>query len=167
MIIILDTSLLTLLVIDSKPPKNSEPPTNEYKCKNWLLKMKIRGGGVRVFVPEICIYELFRGLLVAAKTNPKRSSLRIKNLKTLENEYIETLPLSREVLDKAAYLYAEAQYQGKTSPKGVDVDKLILAHLELEKEKNPGRKVIIATQNIKDFQLFNPEDADLWENINL
>jgi len=127
--------------------------------------MKVRGA--RIFVPEICIYELSRYLLLAAKTSPKKYSIRINNLKILENEYIETLPLSREVLDKAAYLYAEAQYQGKISPKGVDVDKLVLAHLEVLKKKNTGRKIIIATQNIKDFQLFNPADADLWENIKL
>ena len=166
MIIILDTTVLTLLTKESKPPKNSEPLTNEYRCQNWLLKMKVRGGGARIFIPEICIYELSRYLFLAAKTNPKKYSKRINNLKILENEYVETLPLSREVLDKAAYLWAEANYQGKTTPSG-DVDKLVLAHLEVQKEKNPGRKIIIATQNIKDFQLFNPEDADLWENINL
>ncbi len=63
MIIILDTTLLTLLTKESKPPRYSDPLRNEYKCKNWLLKMKVRGA--RIFVPEICIYELSRYLLLA------------------------------------------------------------------------------------------------------
>ena len=57
-------------------------------------------------------------------------------------------------------------YLGKIRPKGVDVDMLILAYLEVLKRDYPGRKIIIATKNVKDFNLLNPGDGDEWQNIN-
>ena len=45
----------------------------------------------------------------------------------------------------------------------IDVDCIVAAQWCLLKEQFPGREVIIATKNIKDFQPVT--DCDIWQNI--
>jgi hypothetical protein len=80
---------------------------------------------------------------------------------------METLPLTMAVLDRAASLWAEARLDGYVHPRGVDVDMLVLAHQEIQKESYPGRRVVIATKNLKDFRRFNENDAEVWQNIRI
>lgn len=69
------------------------------------------------------------------------------------------------MLEKAAELWAEARYlsQSNKIKENIYVDCILAAQWCLLKEQYPGRKVIIATKNIKDFQRVT--DCDVWQNI--
>ncbi len=54
---------------------------------------------------------------------------------------------------------------GYERPKGVDVDMLVLAHLRIERVKYQGRRILVATKNLKDFRLFDQKDAMNWHEI--
>lgn len=58
MIVILDTGVISLLVTDPGDPEEAE------RCSRWLLQILVRGA--RVAIPEVCDYEVRRGLLLAA-----------------------------------------------------------------------------------------------------
>lgn len=49
----------------------------------------------------------------------------------------------------------------------VDVDMLVLAHLGVERQKYPSRRILVATKNLKDFQIFSDEDAKEWRDIGI
>lgn len=156
MIVILDTAIITLLVTESQPLK--EP----YQCKEWLFKLLARG--VYVVIPEICIYEVYRGILYIARKKQKTVDIKKRNLENLV-KYVDCLPLSIDVLERAAFLWSEAMLSGNIRPKGVDIDMLILAHLQIVRERYEGRSAIVATKNLKDFLLFDRDDAAEWQDI--
>lgn len=85
-------------------------------------------------------------------------------LKALFN-YMDTLPLAIDILERAASLWATAKLNGYVHPRGVDVDMLVLAHQEIQKRDSPGRRVVIATKNLRDFRRFDENDAELWQDI--
>lgn len=155
--VILDTAIITLLVTESQPGK--EP----YRCKEWLHKILARG--VFVTVPDICIYEVHRGILYVARKKGKDVDIKLRNLENLV-KYIDCLPLNLDVLSQAATLWSEALLSGYERSKGVDVDMLVLAHLRVERQKHQGRRILVATKNLRDFRLFEEEDAMEWKDIN-
>jgi len=157
-IVILDTSVITLLILESNSSDEA------YKCKQWLYGLLARGA--TIFIPDICIYEVLRGILFIARRNNLAISNKKRNLEHLFT-YIGRLPLTLEVLERASSLWANAMLTNLVRAKGVDVDLLIIAHLEEIKQSCPGRGVIIATKNIKDFNLLNAGDGDYWHNIYL
>lgn len=157
-IIILDSSIITLLITDSIPNKEA------YQCKQWLLGILVRGA--TVFLPDICLYEVLRGVLFVAQKNNKQIDNKKRNLEHL-CKVIDRLPLSIDVLERGAWLWSQAMISSQVRSKGVDVDLLLIAHLEVIKQTYPGRGVIIATKNVKDFNLLNKGDGDYWFNINL
>ena len=69
------------------------------------------------------------------------------------------------MLEKAAELWAEARYlsQSNKIKENIDVDCILAVQRCLLKEQSPGREVIIATKNIKDFERVT--DCELWQNI--
>jgi predicted nucleic acid-binding protein len=156
MYVILDTAIITLLVTESCP--NQEP----YRCKEWLFKLLARGAYVAV--PEICVYEVHRGILYVARKKGKDVDIKLRNLENLF-KYIDRLSLDIDVLSQAASLWSEAMLAGYERAKGVDVDMLVLAHLRVEKNKNQGRRVLIATKNLRDFRRFEEDEAMGWEDI--
>lgn len=78
---------------------------------------------------------------------------------------IEFQKLTFALLEKAAELWAEtrAMSQSNKIKENIDVDCILAAQWCLLKEQYPGRQVIIATKNIKDFQRVT--DCDIWQNI--
>ena len=108
---------------------------------------------------------MLRGILYIARKKNKQIDNKKRNLEHLCRT-VDMLPLTIGILENAAWLWSEAMLANKIRPKGVDVDMLILAHLEVLKRDYPGRKIIIATKNVKDFNLLNPGDGDEWQNIN-
>ena len=158
MIYILDTNILILLV------QESEPGEEAYRCKNKILDLMAKG--YMVLLPEICVFEVIRGIrfLNLKSGTPESISRKSNVLRGCLSSFIR-LPLNGEVLDEAATIWAEALYHSKTRPKGVDVDLLILAHLNLERKRYQGRTVTVITKNLKDFRLFNNGDAVDWEAI--
>jgi predicted nucleic acid-binding protein len=157
MYVILDTAIVTLLVTESAPGK--EP----YRCKDWLMKLLARGASIAI--PEICIYEVKRGILYVAKKKGKDVDIKLRNLENL-GKYVNLLPLDIDVLSEAAFLWSEAMISGLERPKGVDVDMLVLAHQKTERYRYPGRRIVVATKNLRDFRRFDDDDAMDWEDIN-
>ena len=158
MYIILDTAIITLLVTESSP--NKEP----YRCKNWLYKLLARG--VYVAIPEICIYEVHRGILYVARKKEKDVDIKLRNLENLV-KHVDRLPLDIDVLSQAASIWSDAMLAGYERPKGVDVDMLVLAHLRVEKYKYQGRRILVATKNLRDFRRFEGDEAMEWEDISV
>lgn len=153
MIIILDSNLLGIIT----SPKGSQEGRN---CLNWLLSLAPRGA--YAISSQVCDYEVRRGLLEARKRG--FSSTGIERLNDSQS-LIDFLPVTQEVLSVAAELWAEARVQSKpgTGRDNLDVDVILAAHWQLLSKRYPGRRVVVATTNVKHFNLF--VDADLWENI--
>ena len=157
MILILDSNILALLVtnIDEKLSEDQKLTTEIYQCTEWFYRLLSKGA--RIIVSDICDYELRREL-IGIKSKSVQELDRLRDL-------IEFQPVTFAVLEKAAELWAEARYlsQSNKIKDNIDVDCILAAQWCLLKEQNPGRKVIIATKNIKDFQRVT--DCEVWQNI--
>ena len=150
MILILDTNILISLVT------NPDSSDNTKKCQEWIYKMFARGCTIKI--PDVCEYEVRRGLILSTLNRIAGSTDKISRLDSWL-EIFESLSLTREVLIEAADKWAMLQKQGKIRAKGVDVDLLVLSHLYVERRKNSGRQVLIVTTNLKDFIVINEDDA--------
>ncbi|MEG4442738.1 hypothetical protein QUB47_34630 [Microcoleus sp. AT9_B5] len=157
MIVILDSNILTLLVtpLDEKLSEDEKLTKEIHQCTKWFERLLSKGA--RIIVSDICDYELRRELI----------GIKSKSVQELDNlrDLIEFQPVTFAVLEKAAELWAEARYlsQYNKIKENIDVDCILAAQWCLLKEQYPGRKVIIATKNIKDFQRVT--DCDVWQNI--
>ena len=155
MIVLLDTGVLGLVA----SPRNAGEAK---ECKQWLYNLLARSAYVAT--SDICDYEVRRGLKLASITNPKVKG--IDNLDALQ-QVIDFLPLTKEVMQKAAELWAEARHQGiKTADdKNIDADMIIIAQWQILKESYPGQYIVIATTNVKHLSRFG--EAQEWININI
>ena len=85
----------------------------------------------------------------------KNIQLKSKSIQELDQlrDLIEFQKVTFAVLEKAAELWAEtrAMSQSNKIKENIDVDCILAAQWCLLKEQYPGRQVIIATKNIKDF----------------
>lgn len=153
MIVFLDSGVLGLL---SSPRDTGEAGD----CKEWQFRLLARS--VYFVTSDLCDYEVRRGLILASFSKPSVGGIDI--LDSLP-EFIEFLPLTKELMKEAAQVWAEARSQGipTASDKNIDGDIIITAQWRLLKEEYPGREVIIATTNLKHLQRFT--DADTWRNI--
>lgn len=157
MIVILDSNILTLLVtpLDEKLSEDEKLTKEIHQCTKWFERLLSKGA--RIIVSDICDYEVRRELI----------RIKSKSVQELDNlrDLIEFKPVTFAVLEKAAELWAEARYlsQSNKIKENIDVDCILAAQWCLLKEQYPGRKVIIATKNIKDFQRVT--DCDVWSNI--
>jgi predicted nucleic acid-binding protein len=124
------------------------------QCQQWFLSLSQRG--YQVILPEIIDYEIRRELLRANKLSG------IKKLDQLKSEIIY-LPLTTEVMLKAAELWASARKQGKPTAdnKALDGDVILASQGILV--SNYGHEVIVATTNTKHLSLF--VDAREWQYI--
>ncbi|WP_445171835.1 type II toxin-antitoxin system VapC family toxin [Microcoleus sp.] len=157
MIVILDSNILTLLVtpLDEKLSEDEKLTKEIHQCTKWFERLLSKGA--RIIVSDICDYEVRRELI----------RIKSKSVQELDNlrDLIEFQPVTFAVLEKAAELWAEGRYlsQSNKMKENIDVDCILAAQWCLLKEQNPGRKVIIATKNIKDFQRIT--DCEFWQNI--
>ena len=98
--IFIDTGILGLL---ANPNKKGEAAD----CEQWLLGLLSKG--VSVLTSDICDYEVRRNLILESLRKPNVNSIdSLDELKDL----ITCLPISNEVMIKAASLWAEARIQG-------------------------------------------------------
>lgn len=154
---------MMLILLDSSPLGMVTHPLAENKnklCKDWLRNLLING--VEVRVPEICDYEVRRELIRANKTNS------VKRLDELA-QAIGYIPLTTPTILKASELWADIrnQNQGTASDDALDGDVILAAQailLSLQPE-NAGKKVIIATSNLK--HLSRLANAEEWQNITI
>jgi predicted nucleic acid-binding protein len=153
MIIFIDTGVLGLI---TSPNENLEVR----KCQNWLYQLIARG--VYAISSEICDYELRRSLILESfTTNNQRSRDNLNYL----NSLIDFFPVSTEVLQKAAELWAQARRQGipTADRKNIDADMIIAATSQLVQTQYPGRNLLVATTNVKHIDSFIA--AKTWEDI--
>jgi len=97
MIVLLDTGILGAVTHPRSHPESDG-------CKDWLIR--ISGAGLLPAVPEICDYELRRELVRAKAPGVQR-------LDQLRAELI-FLPITSDVMLKAAELWALARAEGKS-----------------------------------------------------
>ena len=145
MIIFLDTGVLGYLC-------NPNPSKKSQECKKWLYQVMVRGA--RVVTSEICKYEVKRSLILVQMKNNSDSE-GIKRLEELTNE-IEFLPITGEAFDIAAEIWAESIIQWIPTAVEIDinVDIIICAQYRVLKRNNPGRYVVIATENVRHLNRF-------------
>lgn len=86
----------------------------------------------------------------------------IQNLDKLR-EVVSFLPITSELLKKAAELWASARRQGipTADNKSLDIDIIICSHWQMLQEEFPGRYVVIATTNVKHLSRFT--EAKTWQ----
>ncbi|WP_019504692.1 hypothetical protein [Pleurocapsa sp. PCC 7319] len=153
MIIFIDTGILGLL---ANPNKKGEAAD----CEQWLLGLLSKG--VSVLTSDICDYEVRRNLILESLRKPNINSIdSLDELKDL----IAFLPISNEVMMKAANLWAEARIQGipTADDKSLDADIIICAQYKILEQEYPGRYIVIATTNVKHLSRFT--EAKEWQKI--
>jgi predicted nucleic acid-binding protein len=146
-LVLLDTGPLGMV---TNPRANSDCQA----CKQWLSLLEPRGD--RVVLPEISDYELRRELMRAGKS---RGIQQLDQLKTT----ILYLPISTEVMLKAAELWAQARNQGypTASPDSLDGDVILAAQAVILRAQ--GYDAIIATGNVGHLSRFTL--AKVWQEI--
>lgn len=154
MIVFLDSSILGIVCTPGSRGETGD-------CKRWFEMLLARSA--RVVTSEICEYEVRRGLIETSL----RQGRTVDGLQELDDlsQVTEFLPVTRNVLGVAAQIWANSRYQGKqmTGSERLDADSMICAHWKLLDEDNPGRRVVIASKNLRDLNRF--AIADLWQNI--
>lgn len=146
-IILLDTGPLALVTHPKASPENDA-------CNQWL-RSQIEGGKL-VIISGISDYELRRELI---RINSISSLAKLEAL----NNSLRFAPLTTEVMNQAALLWARARGMGKptATDTALDGDMILAAQaILLEKE---GHSVIVATTNVKHLDLFCT--ARLWRDI--
>jgi predicted nucleic acid-binding protein len=146
-IILLDTGPLGLV---SNP--NASP--NNIACNLWVEAQVAQG--VRVWVPEICDYEVRRELIRAGKT------LGIFSLDVLKTK-LGYLPITTPAMLKAAELWARARQTGKPSAHHLRLDADVILAAQAALLIADGHEVTVATGNVSHLSLFVP--AAHWQDI--
>ncbi|ACB50578.1 hypothetical protein cce_1228 [Crocosphaera subtropica ATCC 51142] len=146
-IILLDSTPVGLII-------NPKANLLAKKCQEWFKTLFERG--YDVILSEIVDYEIRRELLRANKLSG------IRKLNQLKYELIY-LPITTEVMLKAAELWAEVRKKGKPTAdnKALDGDVILTAQAVLLQEND--YEIIIVTSNIKHFSMF--VDAREWKNV--
>ncbi len=158
----------SILLLDAGPlglvtnPKASPAAT---ACNIWLEH--VLGVGARVFIPEIADYEVRRELL---RANKQRGLARLDELRNA----LLYLPISTEIMHRAAELWAQARQQGRPTadPSALDADVILAASaltmgpswfLDAGEVTVRERQILIATTNVGHLSRF--VDARRWEEI--
>lgn len=158
MIVFLDTNTLDFLCNPNDLPES-------IKCKEWFYTYYSRG--VNFCTSDICDYEIRRGLIANSIRNNKISE-GLSFLDDLRIDgYIVFSPVTKEVLEVAAELWARSSVASKSNKdaKNIDVDIIISAHYQLLSDNQPGQRVVVATTNVKDLSIYC--EAANWQDIRL
>lgn len=158
-IILLDSTPLGFVIAPHSSKQHED-------CFLWLATLLNKGIDVRI--PEVCDYEVRRGIIRAA-TSPKRTlperTASSKILTSLD-EFVSTLgyvPLSTKAMRRAAEVWAETRIQGypTASDDAFDGDMVLCGQALMLADE--GHTVTVATANVKHLTLL--VDARKWEDI--
>lgn len=146
-----------VILLDSAPVgliTNPKATPIALRCQQWFISLIDRG--YEVILPEIIDYEIRRELLRANKVTG------LAKLDQLKSELIY-LPITTEVMLKAAQLWAEARQQGKPTAddKALDGDVILAAQALLLQDY--GHEITVATSNVKHLSRF--VKAREWNTI--
>ena len=146
--VLLDSGVLGLAT-------NPKPTVEALRCARWLDA--ILAAGAVVVVPEIADYEVRRELLRAGRTNGIR---RLDALKS----HLFYLPITTDMMLKAAEFWAQARRQGKpTAAEGALDGDAILAAQAAVLSAASDQVAVIATTNVGHLSRFVA--ADVWDTI--
>ena len=123
-------------------------------CQQWFYTLLQRK--YKVILPEIVDYEIRRELLRANKLSG------LRRLDQLKSEILY-LPITTEIMLKAAELWAKARQQGKPTADNQALDGDVILASQALALKNIDYEVIIATSNKKHLSLFT--EAENWQTI--
>lgn len=158
MIVLLDSGVLGLLVTPLVVTSEKED-TEIYRCTQWFRSLLLRG--VWLISSDISDYEVRRELIrINSEGIELLDEFREENL-------IDFLPITSEVLIQAAEFWAETRKKGipTSSDKNIDADLIISAQWKMLTKEHPGRAVYIATKNLKHLRIFVGDFALEWESI--
>ena len=153
MIVFLDSGILGLI---SSPNERAEVMA----CQNWVMGLMAKG--VYVVSSDICDYEIRRSLLLLETQKLTQVSLtRLERWR----DVIDFLPLTTNVMKSAAKVWADSKLRGLPTAelKNIDADMIIVAQWLLLSEEYPGRRITIATTNVKHLKPFC--EAMVWQDI--
>lgn len=150
MIIILDTNILGYLT----NPNSSSPEISQ--CQDWLYRMLSKGKSI--YSSDICDYELRRELLRIDGIESVRELDELRGLITF-------CPIDIDDLRRAAELWSDSRNRGQPNKdqQNIDVDCILAAQCLNLRAEFPGRRVVLATTNIRDFAMV--PDCELWQDI--
>ncbi len=156
MIVILDSGVLALLA--SPIRDNSEMENSEiFQCNEWFYGLLAKS--VVVVTSEISGYEVRRELI----------RIKSEGLEILDSlkSVVRFLPLTTEVMNKAAQFWAEARQNHipTADDKNIDGDMIISAQWSILCQEYPGQGIYVATTNIKHLKIFVGEYAQNWRDI--
>ena len=146
--VVLDSSPLGL--VTQRAGKSQEGDA----CRLWLETLLVQG--VKVYVPEVCDYEVRRELIRAKKL---AGIARLDQLKRLARY----LPLTTDVMLKAAELWAQARNAGVVTADIHALDGDAIAAAQALSLGLSAAEYVVATSNVKHISRF--ASADLWTNI--
>jgi predicted nucleic acid-binding protein len=146
-----------IVLLDSTPVgliTNPKATPLAIECQHWLNSLL--GRGYHVVLPEIIDYEVRRELL---RVNKVKS---IRRLDELKSELIY-LPITTEVMLKAAKMWAQVRQQGKPTADGKALDGDVILAAQAILIDSEEYRSIVATSNPKHLSLF--VDARNWQDI--
>jgi predicted nucleic acid-binding protein len=153
MIIFLDTGVLGVLA----SPNDKQEVRD---CQQWLYSLTIRG--TYCVSSDICDYELRRSLILESfKYDNEKSIKKLDELQSL----IDFFPVTSQVLNHAAYLWANSRRQRQLTAdhKTFDADVIIAAQCQFLTQDYPGQSLVCATTNVNHLSRFI--DAQTWQGI--
>jgi predicted nucleic acid-binding protein len=147
-------SLTRIILLDAGPIGMITHPRKNEEIKAWL-QASFRSNLI-VKVPEIADYEVRRELL---RANKPKGIQRLNILRLT----LGVLPITSEVMLRAAELWAQARQQGRPTAddKSLDADMILVAQALLIHEQ--GEDVVIATTNVAHLARFT--SAKVWSEI--
>jgi predicted nucleic acid-binding protein len=153
MIVFLDSGILGLI---ASPNERTEVSA----CQNWVFGLLAKG--VYIVSSDICDYEIRRSLLLLE--NQRLNQISLTRLDRWR-ESIDFLPLTTSVMQIAAKVWADSKRRGLPTAdrENIDADMIIVAQWLLLSEEYPGRRIAIATTNVKHLEPFC--EAMVWRDI--
>jgi predicted nucleic acid-binding protein len=153
MIVFLDSGILGLI---ASPNERTEV----IACQNWVFGLLAKG--VYIVSSDICDYEIRRSLLLLE--NQRLNQISLTRLDRWR-ESIDFLPLTTSVMQIAAKVWADSKRRGLPTAdrENIDADMIIVAQWLLLSEEYPGRRIAIATTNVKHLEPFC--EAMVWRDI--
>jgi predicted nucleic acid-binding protein len=146
-LIFLDTGTLGLI---SHPKAKPEAEA----CRQWATGLL--SAGARIIVPGIADYEARRELIRDGRT----ASLR--RLDAIREGY-EFAPITQEVLDEAAVLWANIRNAGLPTADDKALDGDVILAAQALRAAEPGDILTVASDNVRHLSRF--VDARPWETI--
>jgi predicted nucleic acid-binding protein len=125
-------------------------------CQLWLDR-QIQARSI-ILIPEIADYEVRRELIRAGRLRGVRQLDQLKAA-------LEYIPLTTEMMVKAAELWAEVRQQGlpTADPNALDGDVILAAQTLITRQQRQ-QEIIIATTNVGHLSRFTI--AQDWQAIN-